>query len=181
MEYEILKKVVVAVQDYRIHGYSNTAFTDKGYIIIAEDYDGGSKNINNITNYRRITFEKALGNKFGKEDIILEPRSLLFQELLKVMELKIKDLVKDNPKEFLDHELDRYDEKVTFFGEEIVVNARNQNDRELVEFYEFYEKIKRFYDYNYPLYLLPANQEDREKYYGDHERGNYYEPISPQK
>ena len=181
MEDKRLKYVIIAIQDYRIHGYSNTLHTDKGYLIVVEDYPGGNSNISNFTNYERVTFEKVLGNKFGSEAIVLEPKSALFLELLQEMELKIKELSKDNPKEFLDHELDRYDEKVAFFGEEIVVNARNKYDRELVNFYEFYEKIKRFYDYNYPLYLVPATKEDEEKYYGDHERGNYYEPISPQK
>ena len=173
-----LKEVIVSVQDYRIHGYSDTVFTDKGYLIVVEDYPF---NIKNLTNYKRITFEKVLGNNFGKEAIILEPKSPIFLELLKEMELKIKDLSKDNPKDFFDHRLDRYDEKVNFLGEEFIINGRSDDDRKLVLFYEFYEKIKRFYDYNYPLYLVPATQEDEEKYYGNHERGDYYEPISPQK
>lgn len=181
MEDKRLKYVIVAVQDYRNHGYSNTLHTDKGYMIVAEDYPGGNSNISNLTNYERVIFEKVLGNKFGNEAIKLEPKSALFLELLQEMELKIKELSKDNPKEFVDHELDRYDEKVTFFGQEFIVNARNKYDRVLVDFYDFYEKIKRFYDFNYPLYLIPATKEDEEKYYGNHERGDFYEPISQQK
>ena len=179
MEDKSLKEVIVAVQDYRDHGYSNTLFTDKGYLIVVEDYPGGNTNRHNIYNYRRTIFEKVLGDKFGHEAIILEPKSSLFLELLNEMELKIKDLSKNLPKEFSDHRLDRYDEKVTFFGEEFVVNGRSDYDRELVNFHEFYEKIKRFYDFNYPLYLVPATKEDEEKYYGNYDREDGYEPLKP--
>ncbi|CAM3922716.1 MULTISPECIES: hypothetical protein [Flavobacterium] len=176
-----LKYVIVAVQDYRVHGYSNTVHTDKGYGIIVEDYPGGKEAPHNLTNYERITFEKVLREKFGHEAIILEPKSELFLALLTEMELKLKDLLKTQCREFLDHINYRYDEEIEYFGEKYVINGRNYDDKALRYFYEFYEKIKRFYDYNYPLYLVPATQEDEEKYYGDHERGNYYEPISPQK
>ena len=59
------------------------------------------------------------------------------------------------------------------------MNARNKYDSDLVGFYEFYEKIKRFYDYNYPLYLVPATQEDEEKYYGNYDREDGYEKLKP--
>lgn len=179
MEDKRLKEVIVAVQDYRVHGYSNTVFTDKGDGIIVEDYPGGKEAPYNLTNYRRITFEKVLGEKFGNEAMILEPKSTFFLELLKEMEQKIKDLSKNLPKEFTDHRLDRYDEKVTFFGDEFVVNGRSNDDRDLVNFHEFYQRIRQFYDYNYPLYLIPATQEDEEKYYGNYDREDGYEPLKP--
>jgi hypothetical protein len=179
MEDKRLKEVIVAVQDYRVHGYSNTVFTDKGDGIIVENYPGGKEAPYNLTNYRRITFEKVLGEKFGHEAIVLEPKSSLFLELLNEMELKIKDLSKNLPKEFSDHRLDRYDEKVTFFGEEFVVNGRSDYDRKLVNFHEFYQRIKQFYDFNYPLYLVPATKEDEEKYYGNYDREDGYEPLKP--
>ena len=180
MEDKRLKYVIVSVQDYREFGYSNTLHTDKGYLIVAEDYPGGKEFPRNLTNYERITFEKVLGEKFGHEAIILAPKSKMFLSLINEMELKLKDLLKSQCREFLDHINYRYDEELEFFGEKYVINGRNYLDKSLRYFYEFYQKIKQFYDFNYPLYLVPATQEDEEKYYGNHERGDFYEPLSPQ-
>jgi hypothetical protein len=179
MEDKRLKYVIVAVQDYRVHGYSNTVFTDKGYGIIVEDYPGGKEAPYNLTNYQRITFTKVLGEKFGTEAIILEPKSSLFLKLLTEMELKLRELLKTQCREFLEHINYRYDEEMDFFGEKYVINGRNYLDKDLRYFYEFYQKIKRFYDFNYPLYLIPATKEDEEMYYGNYDREDGYEPLKP--
>ena len=177
MEDKRLKYVIVAVQDYRMHGYSNTLHTDKGYLIVVEDYPGGKEAPRNLTNFRRIVFEKVLGEKFGHQAIILEPKSSLFLKLLTEMELKLKDLLKTQCREFLEHLNYRYDEEVEFFGEKYVINGRNYLDKALRNFHEFYQNIKQFYDYNYPLYLVPATKEDEEKYYGNYDREDGYEPL----
>ena len=80
MEDKRLKEVIVAVQDYRIHGYSNTVFTDKGYLIVVEDYPGGKEFPRNLTNYRRITFEKVLGEKLDRNNFRTKLKKLKILE-----------------------------------------------------------------------------------------------------
>ncbi|MFY8068708.1 MAG: hypothetical protein ACOVMG_01315 [Flavobacterium sp.] len=179
MSGENLKKVIVAIQDYRQYGISNTILTGKGDYIRVEDYPGGIQIPRNLINYKKKIFEKILGEKFGNESIILEPKSSLFLELINAMDLKLKDLLKTQCREFLDHINYRYDEEVEFFGEKYIINGRNYLDDALRDFYEFYQKIKMFFDYNYPLYIIPLLLEDKIKYEGDFDNEVDYEPLKP--
>jgi len=175
---ENIKYVVVAVQDYKKYGYSNTVHTDKGMSIRVEDYSGIYE-YRNLTNYRKFIFEKVLGKKFGEKDIFLEPKSILFSNLLLELKLKLQDLLL-NQKRVPDPE-NRYDDIKEILGEQYVINLRKEEDKNLNAFNRFYLNFKEYYDYNYPLYLTIATPEDEKKYFGNFKAGDHYEPIFPQK
>jgi len=168
---EDLTEIVIAVQDYKKYGFSNTVHTDKGTgIQLGENgigYYGLSERIGFI-------FEEIVGSDFGKKDLILPANS--YGNLIQRVEQELRSMLQNQKR----IPSDKDDDFREILGEKYVINLRKDNDAEISSFNRFYCNIKEYSDYGYPLYLTIATPEDVKKHFGNFKAGDHYEPISNQ-
>lgn len=168
---EDLTEIVIAVQDYKKYGFSNTVHTDKGTgIQLGENgigYYGLSERIGFI-------FEEIVGSDFGKKDLILPANS--YGNLIQRVEQELRSMLQNQKR----IPIDKDDDIVEMLSIKYVINRRKDFDKELESFHLFYTNLKSYYDKGYPLYLSIATPEDVKKHFGNFKAGDHYEPISNQ-
>ena len=74
-------RVVVAVQDYKEFGYSETVNTDKGMIIVFDEDKNVIKDI----------FEEIIGPDFGNKDLIIPANT--YQNLIARIEQELRSML----------------------------------------------------------------------------------------
>lgn len=166
---EDLTEIIIAVQDYRKFGYSETLHTDKGMMIQLDD-NGIEYYTNNGKRLGKV-FEEIIGEDFGKKNLILPVNS--YGNLVKRVEQELRSMLQNQkciP-------IDKDDDIVEMLGIKYVINRRKDFDKELESFHLFYTNLKSYYDKGYPLYLSIATPEDVKKHFGNFKAGDHYIPI----
>ena len=179
-------KIVLARQDYKIHGYYDSVFTQNGNTLET----GIPSNLEDIgLQFEKEVFEELLGEDFGRKDFYYDPKTWGF--IVDALENKLKEVlntIKKVPKEhqqdalayiraykesFFDpniawndkYEDVRYEDVEIFLGEYYHHNIKKyRRDLKLYYFQMFYDNLKNNYEEGHPLYISVATVEDQKKY-----------------